>query len=772
MLSAINRMLNLFNLTSKEKIQINDIDLFDKSFYQNYYTYYPKFLSDNDILYFKKSNCYGVFKYDIVKDILQNKDVFLSSNVYPESEKILLNADGEEHTNAKRMTVNNLDFLRENVFVSNNLLFDRLITKMMASTEHDINIVDWVVNPFVLNVMMEKFGLLLHYPSLNVLSDESPYENTIHLIHEIFENGGMLNKALNELIQNKSLSQNFQTLLSEFQQKSCFEERSLNKFLDVFARASMFTTASLLGSCLYYIDHLDEDKIEDENYLELFINEVLRIKSPSQFTFRRTAEAITIDNVAIPQNALIAVCIGAANQDERKFSNADKFLMGRSEKHLAFGIGKHKCIGDKITMVLTTYFLKMIYPYCQILNFKKDKIILENSPHIFKISELVVSKKSNTITQNELTNSLIKILHTSSKYYEDRDLVFFPRLNVYGAFKYNVVKDILNSNEGIGVSKVHLALNNIYFSTDEQNHKHNKKAAIHHLTFLSSKLQYSDNEYTRFLFNQLVANFPKNQVFDLVDYLVNPIILINVFKEYGFLENFPEFDIETEVFSFENAIHIINEFFSDTDKLELMLKTHLDNGGALPPKMQAMLDDMHTNDAVNKNDLPRFFRSMIFSAVESTTSFLSSMIYLVFTKYPHLLSKGDHHKELYALANETLRMYTPVPFIYRTVWQDMTYANVKLKKGDMVILFLGAANMDPSAFETPQQINVERAVKHLSFGSGEYACIGRFASFRITMNVLSYITEHANKIEFTDMQAKHYIHNSMLKLPLKVIYHD
>jgi cytochrome P450 len=769
-LSGIIHFLKNFYLNRSSRISTSEVDLFDVSFYQNFYKHYPLFLSGNDVFYFKKSNCYGVFRYEVVKEVLQNKDVFLSSGVYPEDEKILLNADGEGHTNAKRATINHLEFIRQETIVSNHSLLGKLIEELMSSNTQNINIVDWVVNPFVLNVMMEKFGLLAHYPSLDILSPESTHESKLMIIKDIFLNGGMLNTALHDLNQTKSLSPNFQELLFDFRETMFFEEKDLSKFLNVFARASMFTTASLLASCLFYLAHFDNNKLDDDNYLEAFINEVLRINSPSQFTFRRTAKNTIIDNVTIPQNALVAVCIGAANRDESRFANSQEFLIDRTEKHLAFGIGKHKCIGDKVTMALTKYFLKTIYPYCQALGFEKDNILHENSPHIYKISQLNVKKRA--ITQNELTNSLIKIYNNAWRYYEGNDLVFFPSVNVYGAFKYNIVKDILNSSNGIGVSTVHLALNNIYFSSNEQNHRHNKKAAIHHLTFLSSKLQYADNEYTRLLFNELTSNFPKNQVFDLVDYLVNPIILLNIFKEYGFLETFPEFDIETEVFSFENAIHIINEFFSDTDKLELMLKTHLDNGGTLPAKMQAMLDDMHTNDSIDKNDLPRFFRSMIFSAVESTTSFLSTMIYLVFTQYPHLLTKGDHQKELYALANEALRIFTPVPFIYRTVWQDMTYDNVNLKKGDMVILFLGAANMDPSAFEKPQQINVERAAKHLSFGSGEYACIGRFASFRITMNVLAYLAEHANRFEFTEKQAKHYIHNSMLKLSLKVVYHD
>jgi hypothetical protein len=377
------------------------------------------------------------------------------------------------------------------------------------------------------------------------------------------------------------------------------------------------------------------------------------------------------------------------------------------------------------------------------------------------------------VSQGELlTNSIIEIYGRSSEYYSQQDLVFFKQINAYGAFKYNVVKDILNSDSEIGVSVVHLALNSIYFSKDEKKHQHNKKTAITHLGFLSSKLQYTDNEYTRFLFQKFLNHFPKNRLFDLVYHLVNPLVLINVLKEYGFLETFPEFDPELETFNYEHAIQRIHDFFEDTDKLELMIKMHLDAGGEIPQKMMALLDDMQTDHENGNNNLPRYFRSMIFSAVESTASFISTLVYVVLNKYPELLTKENPGKDLYWIANEVLRIYTPVPFIYRTVWKDMTYANKQLKTGDMIVLFLGAANNDPGFFPEPHLFDEHRKEKHLSFGGGGYVCIGRFASFRIALNVLSYLTPYADQFEFADIDAKHYIHNSMLKLPLKVIYRD
>lgn len=384
------------------------------------------------------------------------------------------------------------------------------------------------------------------------------------------------------------------------------------------------------------------------------------------------------------------------------------------------------------------------------------------------IQNFFLSKQTVSV---DFTSSVIDIHSNASEYLEQEDLIFFPHINVYGAFKYEVVKNILTNIDAIGVSDIHLALNNIYFSTDQSYHKNNKKVAINHLDFLSKNLQFSPNDYTAFLFKNLKQNFPKNQSFDLVDYLVNPIIFINVLKEYGFLEVFPHFDPNSKDFSHVEVLNQIKLYFSDTDQLELLLKKHLDDGGEIPLKMKQILDELKTDVDITSN-LPKYFRSMIFSAVESTCSFLSFLIYTTFIKYPHLLTKESDKDELYLVANEVLRIFTPVPFIYRTVREDLSYGSISLKKGDLILLFLGAANMDSTVFENPSEIYLNRKEKHLSFGKGQYACIGQYASFRVAMNVLSYLSKDVDNIQFLDKNAKQYIHNSMLKLPLKIIYVD
>ncbi len=74
---------------------------------------------------------------------------------------------------------------------------------------------------------------------------------------------------------------------------------------------------------------------------------------------------------------------------------------------------------------------------------------------------------------------------------------------------------------------------------------------------------------------------------------------------------------------------------------------------------------------------------------------------------------------------ELLRWETPVMAVPRIVKQEVEVHGVKLKKGEMVTLLLGASNVDASEFESPEHVDFARERnKHLAFGGGPHRCLG------------------------------------------------
>lgn len=74
---------------------------------------------------------------------------------------------------------------------------------------------------------------------------------------------------------------------------------------------------------------------------------------------------------------------------------------------------------------------------------------------------------------------------------------------------------------------------------------------------------------------------------------------------------------------------------------------------------------------------------------------------------------------------ELLRFDSPVQYTGRRVAQDMLLHGRRLRRGDLVVALIGAANRDPRRYEDPDRLDVTRRPGGLlSFGRGAHVCIG------------------------------------------------
>ena len=77
------------------------------------------------------------------------------------------------------------------------------------------------------------------------------------------------------------------------------------------------------------------------------------------------------------------------------------------------------------------------------------------------------------------------------------------------------------------------------------------------------------------------------------------------------------------------------------------------------------------------------------------------------------------------LVDEILRFDPPLHLFTRYALEDLEFAGVRFKKGEMVGLMLGAANHDAAKFSAPEHFIPTRDPNpHVSFGAGIHFCIG------------------------------------------------
>src|SRR5207247_9596884 len=72
----------------------------------------------------------------------------------------------------------------------------------------------------------------------------------------------------------------------------------------------------------------------------------LRLAPPLQRVGGTTSREVTRHGVRIPAGGRVVLVYGAANRDERRFRDPDRFDVTRGRfRHLGFGEGMHGCLG-------------------------------------------------------------------------------------------------------------------------------------------------------------------------------------------------------------------------------------------------------------------------------------------------------------------------------------------------------------------------------------------------------------------------------------------
>ena len=116
------------------------------------------------------------------------------------------------------------------------------------------------------------------------------------------------------------------------------------------------TTRNSLSGTMRLMTEFPEQRqmiIDDPSLIPKMSHEALRLVSPV-ITMRRTAtEQTEIAGQQIAENEKVIMWYGAANRDPDVFPDPDRFDMHRPnvEKHLAFGHGVHKCLGNRIAQM-------------------------------------------------------------------------------------------------------------------------------------------------------------------------------------------------------------------------------------------------------------------------------------------------------------------------------------------------------------------------------------------------------------------------------------
>ncbi|MEM9553223.1 MAG: cytochrome P450 [Acidobacteriota bacterium] len=124
------------------------------------------------------------------------------------------------------------------------------------------------------------------------------------------------------------------------------------------------TTRNLLGNGLWTLLR-HEGSIErlrrDPSLLRSTVEECLRYESPLQISSRTFDHGASIDGMHFEPGETAILVLGAANRDPQAFDNADRFDLARGDRrHVAFGRGKHFCLGAALSRLEGEVFFERL----------------------------------------------------------------------------------------------------------------------------------------------------------------------------------------------------------------------------------------------------------------------------------------------------------------------------------------------------------------------------------------------------------------------------
>ncbi len=109
------------------------------------------------------------------------------------------------------------------------------------------------------------------------------------------------------------------------------------------------TTTNLIGNALHALSEWPGERarlLADPALIDSAVEEFLRYESSNQLGNRMSTEPVSVGGVALPADARITLCIGAANRDPAQFADPDRLDVARTpNRHIAFAFGIHTCAG-------------------------------------------------------------------------------------------------------------------------------------------------------------------------------------------------------------------------------------------------------------------------------------------------------------------------------------------------------------------------------------------------------------------------------------------
>ena len=164
------------------------------------------------------------------------------------------------------------------------------------------------------------------------------------------------------------------------------------------------STAGLTGTLFKLLaENPDQRALLRENpaLIPDAVEEAIRLATPLQLVGRTTSREVTLHGVKIPAGGRVVLVYGAANRDERRFTDPDRFDVTRGRfRHLGFGEGMHGCLGAPLARLEAKVALQQALPVLGDYTIARTPERYRTTPNMYVWDHLYLSFSVASAAQN------------------------------------------------------------------------------------------------------------------------------------------------------------------------------------------------------------------------------------------------------------------------------------------------------------------------------------------------------------------------------------
>jgi cytochrome P450 len=300
-----------------------------------------------------RRTAYVVTRYDDCLAVLRDADLF-SSRSNAEVGKVMgrtvIEMDGKEHTRNRALV--------QSVFVPKGMdrlepvlraMVDALLDEVAAEPRADL--VVRFTERFPVQVMAHLVGIpRADYPqfqrwAIDIIGFAKDYERGLAAAREVHDYLLPVIAARRAVPTDDVISK----LVTGQVDGNGLTDEEVVSFLRLLIPAGAETTFRLIGNMLTALltERTRYERVRaDRTLVPWAIEETLRWETSVLMVSRQATRATEVAGFPIPEEGFVSVVVASGNRDERHYERPDEFdLDRRADDHLAFGFGRHHCLG-------------------------------------------------------------------------------------------------------------------------------------------------------------------------------------------------------------------------------------------------------------------------------------------------------------------------------------------------------------------------------------------------------------------------------------------